>query len=156
MVPVQMSGGAVAWVDEEDYPLVAPYTWFPRKIGRTTYAMAHPTRQPFILMHRLILGAKKGELVDHRNHDGLINGRENIRLCTKTENQRNTRKSANPKTSRFKGVSWHEARHRWRAVIRDSQIGYFDSEVAAAEAYNKAAAEIFGEFAHLNEVVANA
>jgi len=57
-------------------------------------------------------------------------------------------------TSKFKGVSWDSSKEKWVAQINKSgmhrQIGRFRDEIAAAEAYDEAARELFGEFARLN------
>jgi hypothetical protein len=59
-----------------------------------------------------------------------------------------------PCTSRFKGVCWDKRRERWIAYIKKEQVsrylGRFDGEIAAAEAYDEAARELFGEHARLN------
>lgn len=48
----------------------------------------------YIYMHRLILGLTDPKIVvDHRNHDGLDNRRENIKPCTQAENLQNRKKS---------------------------------------------------------------
>lgn len=103
-------------------------------------------------MHREIMRALPGELVDHINGNKLDNRRENLRLATHRDNMRNSK--AIHKTSAFKGVSWHTSKNRWRAVIKvngvSRHVGYFGDERAAAAAYDEAAAIEFGEFARLN------
>lgn len=106
-----------------------------------------------IKMHRHILQAPQGMAVDHRNHDGLDNRDENIRLCTHADNKRNVRHLRG--TSRFKGVYWEPRRRCWASSItRDRQfwLGYFDDEEDAATVYNVAAQLFYGEFAHLNTI----
>jgi hypothetical protein len=55
-------------------------------------------------------------------------------------------------TSRFKGVCWSKG--RWKAGIqKDKQaykLGYFEDEIAAAQAYDEKAIELYGEFARIN------
>ena len=104
-------------------------------------------------LHRVILSTPIGVLVDHINGDGLDNRRENLRLCTHSENIRNSRPHKNA-SSKYKGVYWDKDRKKWRARIRVNDVlkhlGSFKSEEDAAMEYNKAAAFYFGEFAHLN------
>ena len=58
-----------------------------------------------------------------------------------------------PCTSKFKGVCWDKRRGRWVAQCKrdgKSYLGRFDDELAAAEAYDEAARETWGEHARLN------
>jgi hypothetical protein len=62
----------------------------------------------------------------------------------------NTR--SRPGTSRFKGVC--RKREKWRAqIVKDGKqksLGTYTTEEAAAHSYDRAALEMFGEFANLN------
>ena len=104
-------------------------------------------------MHRQITNAPDHRVVDHIDHDGLNNRKRNLRLCTFAENCRNTRRTA-PSTSKYKGVHWNKRRKKWAASIRfDNKtyhLGCFDSELAAALAYDQAAKKYHGAFASLN------
>ena len=51
-------------------------------------------------MHRAIIGAVKGEKVDHRDGNGLNNRRRNLRIATSSQNAANAR----VKPGRLKGV----------------------------------------------------
>lgn len=108
-----------------------------------------------VRLHRLIAGAKTGEVVDHINGNPLDNRRENLRITTQDFNTRNARKR-NSATSKFKGVFRHKRKGyiRWKAQIQFNKhkrgLGYYLDEEAAARAYDAAAKELFGEFAVLN------
>jgi hypothetical protein len=106
-------------------------------------------------MHRLIMNAPIGYDVDHINHNGLDNRRCNLRVCTRTQNQANSK--PRKKSSKYKGVSWSNSENKWRAFIRingkGKTIGRFDSELDAAEAYNNEAKKCFGEFAYVEACV---
>lgn len=111
-------------------------------------------------MHTIVLerviGRKlrEGELADHSNLDKLDNRRSNLRLASRSENEANKRKRKGGGTSKHKGVSFMASRKRWRATIqvdhKQTYLGSFENEDDAGRAYNKAATEIFGEFALLN------
>ena len=133
-------------VDEEDFPLISAYKWYPHKFGNQFYA----STSTGILMHRLIMNAKQGQLVDHKNRNGLDNRRENLRLCTQSQNLHNRPSIGG--TSKYKGVS--KVGNRWRSYIwknyKRTHLGYFSSEEDAAKAYDKAAIKLIGDFAYLN------
>lgn len=107
-------------------------------------------------MHRLIIGAEKGQLVDHRDLDGLNNQRSNLRVCGSAQNALNRVKQKGAFSSQFKGVSKREGQDVWRAAIniagRRIRLGNFKIEIEAARAYDKAAVEHHGEFANINGV----
>jgi hypothetical protein len=140
-------------VDDEIYNEMNTVQWYGLlKRGRLTYAN-HTTR-PFgyqgktvtLLAHRraaLLYGILKSLydplLIDHINHNGLDNRRCNLRAVTHEENQRNQSKTKRKTSSRFKGVSWHKKDKCWRVSInayRGEYLGSFDSEIAAAKAYD--------------------
>lgn len=107
------------------------------------------------MMHREIAGACQH--VDHDDGDGLNNRRSNLKPGSCSQNLMNQSKWRGRKTlSRFKGVSSGNRHHKWRAYIkldgRQIWLGYFDIEEEAAEAYNSAAIQLFGDRARLNEV----
>jgi hypothetical protein len=108
---------------------------------------------PTILMHRVIVGAARGQQVDHINGDTLDNRRANLRIATHAENQRNRARSRNS-LSGYKGVSPPANGKRWTATIhagdRRVHLGSFDTAEDAARAYDKAAREMHGDFARLN------
>lgn len=145
-----------ALVDDEDYEWLNQWKWCARlKPSGQCYAVrvkqVNGTKR-LIRMHRLILGAKQNQQVDHIDHNGLNNTRKNIRLCTASENQWNRRKLKSA-TSKYKGVRLDDG--RWRAQIshngQTKQLGSFSTEEEAAKAYNEIAKQR-GKFAKLNDV----
>jgi hypothetical protein len=159
MAELLLAAGHIALVDDVDFELIAPYKWHRRTGWSTSYvgtAIKLPTgRFGTLYLHRLITNAQPGEVVDHRNHDGLDNRRVNLRLCSATQNNGNMRRPVT-NTSGYKGVNWVPSRGYWRAEIhkcrRKHFLGSFSNPEDAARAYNTAALELFGEFALLNEV----
>jgi hypothetical protein len=92
------------------------------------------------------------------NGDPLDCRRSNLVARTLTDTAANKRKQATfngqPCTSRFKGVCRPKKAKRWVATIKKDcvarQLGSFHDEIAAAQAYDEAARELFGEHARLN------
>lgn len=107
--------------------------------------------------HRLMWLLQTGEWpeadVDHINGVRTDNRWTNLRAATRAENNRN-RVSHRIATSRFLGVCWAQREGKWRATIKAhdglKHIGYFDSEEAAAHAYDQWAMDKHGEFARPN------
>ena len=91
--------------------------------------------------------------VDHQDHNKTNASIGNLRLANTTQNHQYMLKQKN-KSSRYKGVSWNKQNKRWHACItlfgQTKYLGYFRDEVEAAQAYDEAAKEHFGWFAHTN------
>lgn len=155
-MPVVRIQGGSALVDEADLPLIAGYKWRVQRQGRLFYAVACTGRTTSVLMHRLILGAEKGQSVDHANSAGLDNRRKNIRICTNAQNMMNVRKTRG-EHSRFKGVGKSKDSRKWVARImrdgREMHLGTFDDERSAARKYDHTAVKLFGEFARTNAMM---
>lgn len=158
VIEIDLTQGKVALVDRADLDKVLPWKWVAHFERGRWYAYAGVTVGPYksklLRMHRLILDPPDGMDVDHINHDGLDNRRFNIRTATRSQNLAN-RDTSTRRKSRYKGV--HEIVNRplakrWVAGCQDRKLGYFATEIEAAQAYNEAARESFGEFAVLNPV----
>jgi hypothetical protein len=159
VVQIALNEGRIALIDEEDFEKVSRYQWNVVH-GRTTfYAYTVTEYRRMVSMHRMILGRTDGRLIDHKNGNGLDNTRQNIRPATASQNQQNAKKQRRPNsTSRFKGVRLakdKKGKKRWQAQIhpvhgKRISLKYHASEEEAARAYDRAARELFGEFARLN------
>ena len=135
--------------DSRDQKLISRFTWSLHSKG---YAMT-TIKGKTVLMHRLILGiVDRPEIeADHRFHNNLDNRRSEIRICTHSENRRNSRKIMKG-SSRYKGV--YRDRNKYHAQIlqgdRVKNLGRFRSEITAAKIYDYHARELFKDFAYLN------
>ena len=157
IMAIPLSQGLFALVDGEDYEELSKYKWCANKIGDIYYAVrlrwVSTNKYDTVMMHRQILKAPANAIVDHRNHCGLDNRKQTIRLCTRSQNNQNQRPLRGG-TSKYKGIYWSGYFKKWHCRInhncKNIYIGYFESEVEAAKAYDKKAKELFGEFAYTN------
>ena len=143
---IKTAKGQEIKVDDDDFEKLSKYTWHVSRYVQTSEPRENG-RQTRPMMHRIILNAQAGQLVDHINHDRLDNQKYNLRICDHQQNAFNSRKAKN-KSSKYKGI--------WRAKIRHNQnyigLGSHETEEEAAIAYNLKAKELFGEFAYLNKI----
>lgn len=137
----------VAIIDQDDYKKVKNYKWYLNKQGMVFNKTLNS-------LSRFIMNATNRNLdVDHKNHNRLDNRKENLRICTRSQNSANTRIRSN-NTSGYKGVSWNTTAKKWVANIWSHNkciyLGYFKEKEEAAMIYDKAAIKYHGEFACLN------
>jgi hypothetical protein len=159
MKEIPLSQGKVALVDDADYEWLSQWKWsyFDNKTAHTGYAYRLTDSGKGEFLHRMLLGASEGQDTDHINHNGLDDQRHNIRLCTRSQNNANSRKHAFC-SSQYKGVTFRGQAHtgKWIAQAsaggRQRYIGIFLREEDAARAYNAFALKTWGEFARLNDV----
>lgn len=144
-------------IDLDDFGKVKDYKWCQDSQGyMSTYSkgFGHNRR---VKIHHMIMNHKQGRdiEVDHLDGDKLNNRKSNLRFCTQKQNSRNSIMSKN-NTSGYKGVVFCKDRteRHWKAQIyvnyRNMHMGYFDSRIEAARAYNKAAFKYHGRFASIN------
>lgn len=162
MKQIQLTRGEVALVDDEDFDQLNSFRWHAHwdPSSSSFYARRITTEHDCvragktISMHREIVQASSGQLVDHINHNTLDNQRGNLRLCSKSENAMNAVNRIDG-SSKLKGVDWKSSSKKWRSRLhidgKGIHLGYFSSPLDAARAYDAAALKYFGEFALTNE-----
>ena len=110
-------------------------------------------------LHRWLfdLGQDDKRVVDHIDGNKLNCTRDNLRLCSVSENMHNRNKiGKNGLTaSKYKGVVKNkDYPNKWMATCRKDnkvyRIGFYDTEKEAAEAYNNKVKELYKGFATLN------
>lgn len=107
-------------------------------------------------LHRLVLNAVDGQLLDHINRKTFDNRRENLRLITRSGNALNSKLSTK-NSSGYRGVTYHKQHKKWYVqLVKDYKhhfIGLFTSKKEAVIAYNVAVVKLHGEYAKLNTVM---
>lgn len=102
-----------------------------------------------VYLHRLIMKAPAGTVVDHINGDTLDNRKSNLRLCLHKENIRNQRNHPD-KWQKYRGVDFMKVKNKYRARItvdkKEIHLGVFDTAIEASKVYSKAAKYYFGNF----------
>ncbi|AGY48352.1 HNH-AP2 endonuclease II [Bacillus phage Slash] len=148
---ITLSSGNEVKVSECDFNYLNQYNWHETSNG---YAVRN-TPKGKVMMHREIMNFPEGKIVDHEDHDTLNNTRENLRVCSESQSQGNTRK-IKVLSSKYKGVHFCKTKNTWIAKIAEGKttktIGYFNEEESAAFAYNLFAKRKYGEYAFLNDV----
>lgn len=152
-----------AWtfIDIEDYERCKRHRWnyvCTDKNKELEYVQA-TIDKTCVKLHQFILGTQgTGIIVDHKNLNGLINTKKNLRICTHGQNQQNSN-GCHERRSKYKGVFVRDKEGvatRWRAKIGHDKkvygLGTFNTEELAASAYNSAALLLHGSFARLNEI----
>jgi hypothetical protein len=158
---IPMSQPRYAKVDPADYERLRKYEWMAvkRRNGGSFYAHRYVTnkktgKEKIVFMHREIIKAPKGMLIDHINHDGMDNRSANLREAMPWQNICHRKKYSGKYTSKYIGVSRSKGKRKWEAQVghnkKTIRLGSFDSEVEAAKARDRAAKKYHGEFACLN------
>lgn len=140
---------------------LSQYKWQAVKSRNTWYAVGSiidgGKRKP-VRLHRYLLSASDGSIVDHINGNGLDNRLENIRIVDQRMNawnRKNTKNSQSNKLSAYKGVS--KKNGKWRSQIyvngKKVHLGTYADEIEAAKKYDEAAIKNFGLYAHINFAV---
>jgi hypothetical protein len=154
MKKIKLTQNKYALVDDEDYEYLNQWKWSIHKKKNTFYVIRNiPTKmkkvRKFALIHRLIMNPPDDKVIDHKDGDGLNNQKSNLRICTQSQNNGNS-KIRKDNTSGIKGVSWHKAGKKWGASISKSKkrifLGLFSNIDDAKNVYEKEAKEYFGKF----------
>lgn len=157
MKEIPLGQALIAFVDEADYEALKDYGWVIDRREEKVYVKRYIRERSKIIgvvyLHRQIMGATdKSVVVDHRDGNPLNNQRQNLRLCSRAENGRNS-KISKSNVHGFKGVSQRPS-GRWAAYItfnrRNICLGTYDLKEDAARAYDNGAKQHHKEFASLN------
>lgn len=141
-------GGHKVLIDPADAPVLLGGRWRIWSRGYVAQRLKNEAgKREVTLLHRALLNAQPGQLVDHINGDPLDNRRANLRICTHAQNMQN-RRIAKHNRSGTKGI--YQKRSRWIAEICAGGIRYrlgsFTNPEDAGAAYAAASKRLHGEF----------
>lgn len=93
MKKILLTQGLSTWVDNDTHADLSKYKWYVGNVSKGDptpkyYAMTKIDGKTTYI-HRLIVGALKGQIVDHRDGDTLDNRRRNLRIVTPKQNCEN-------------------------------------------------------------------
>ena len=154
MKEIEFSGkaglGKVMLVDDEDFEMLSKHKWYFSTSKNKTffYAKSFSSRDGKLFnlyAHRLVMNCPKDMLVDHKNHNGIDNRKENLRICTVRDNARN-RFGLETNKSGMKGVHKVIRKKDGTKYVSSITLGTFDTPEEAQEAYTRAAKMIFGDY----------
>lgn len=100
-------------------------------------------KRKYINMARYIMKTPKNLTIDHINRNTLDNRKSNLRnvpICINNLNKSNN-------TSGCVGVTWDKAKNKWHVMIRDKNLGRYNSFDDAVKARKQAEKENY--FFHL-------
>lgn len=105
-----------------------------------------------IKLHRFIMNCPNDKIVDHINHNTLDNRKNNLRICTSSQNQMNTNTRID-NSSGIKGVNWNKSKRRWQAYITIDKkyiyLGTFKDKDKAIKARQEAEEKYQKDFRRL-------
>ncbi len=130
--------------DNSDWELLKQYKWCFN--DRYVSTIINKKR---ILIHRLIMQPLENQEVDHIDNNPLNNKKNNLRICSSSENNMNRKKPKN-NTSGHKGVYFDKKAQKWRVYIqinkRTKYIGSYEDIETAIKYREKYEKEIYKEF----------
>lgn len=114
-----------AIIDTDDIDIGKKYNWHINKGGYVEYKHKD---YGHIFLHRLITNCDNDKIVDHINRKPLDNRKENLRVCTHTENNQNKSIQSNNKSG-FVGVFYYDNIDKWGSRITVNKeiinLGFF-------------------------------
>jgi hypothetical protein len=146
---IPLTQGKFATIDDEDFARVGGFKWYALNRSGKFHVMVSVSRKNYYI-HRMIMDAPPGMVVDHINGDGLDNRKSNLRICHHNENIRNRTSLNANNASGAHGVYWDKSRKRWCAEIKINYkriyLGRFCLLCDAVEARHDAELDYYGDF----------
>lgn len=137
--------GLETLIDEEDVAELGKYNWCWNPFRKTCGYVSRTANSKAAFMHRQIMNAPRGMVVDHINGNSLDNRKSNLRICTHRENSQNTYKH---RSGKLVGCYFHKRSKKWEARIEVNGVrkclGSYATDLEAHEVYKAALEKIAG------------
>ena len=139
------------YFDLEDYDKIKNYCWLELDSGYI--ATNDPDTIKRIYLHRLVLNAKKDDIVDHKEHNLYDNRKRFLRIGTTDKNMMNASLRKDNKSG-VTGVYYHKLGNFWVSEIWVNQqkiyLGSYIDKQDAINARREAEEKYFGEWSYKN------
>ena len=141
---IRLPTGQIAFVSDEDWPLVSKMKWSLKNSAgyvRACYKKSVGGDGSLVSLHRFIMRPPPGMVVDHIDGNPLNNTRENLQITTQSRN------AMRRKNVLSGGVN--KVGHRWRVRIsvdgQQKSFGTYDTQDEAARVLAAARAEAWSD-----------
>lgn len=151
MPTIELTRDLETKISARDLYWLSGFKWYAHMSKwKKAYAARKKPGGGVIYMHRFIMNAPKGKLVDHINGDSLDNQRENLRICDYSDNSHNV--DCDMGEVDYRGVSKRGTRYEAQISKNGKRIyiGTYITPEEAALAYDVKARRMFGEHAKVN------
>ena len=91
MKRLKLTQGKYTLIDDENFEELSKVSWCITKTGEDRWYAINKSHGINTYMHRFLMKTPKGMDTDHINGDSLDNRKENLRICTRSENLYNSR-----------------------------------------------------------------
>ena len=163
---IKLNDGTFSIVDNDIYEKIKDSKWYHNKCGYVARDLYKEKKR--LLLHRFVLGLKKGDgkIVDHINGNKLDNRRKNLRICSHLNNLRNQKVRKDNKLG-YKGIKLFKQKritkdgtikiynHYQIVIVKNGKQIFCTSRNTLEKAillYNKKIKEINGTFCRLNKL----
>ena len=153
---ISLTQNKVAIVDDDIYEYLNQWKWHVHKNNTKWRIIYYAARdegtypnQRLILMHRVIMNVDDNMKIDHIDHDGLNNIRENLRPATVKDNSKHRETTNKNNTSGHRNVSWING--HWRIQLQINETNHlfpekFDDINKAGKFAEEMRLKYYGEF----------
>lgn len=146
MSKLKLTNGQYTLIDRDVFVLAKNYKW---RLNTQGYVRRSLSNGEFL--HRLVMEAPEGKLVDHINRNPLDNRRSNLRLCDPSQNNINMKRRVDNRSG-HRGIYWHKKANKWCAEIsfrgKRNYLGLFEKLSNAVKIRKEKEKELYGQFAN--------